>query len=206
MQLNKIIMIIAALGIVSGPAQAIPVVGGVVDTDRFGYSGTITRYASLQDARDNVNSTDTVTVSDRDVSLQIAQNDSLYSDVNYVAGSWFYTIDEQGRAGWGNTTGNTGVGYMQLYDVNGITDTALSMAFNGFDGTYYTQFDLNLVGENLDPYSRLSAYDNVNDGGIWHNYALNMTATGLQGQQTGWNVIEAFNLPTSGYRGLQRYL
>jgi hypothetical protein len=36
----------------------------------------------------------------------------------------------------------------------------------------------------------------VNDGGAWYSYALNLTATGLQGQMTGPGFIEAGNHPT----------
>ena len=113
-------------------------------------------------------------------------------------GSWWYSIVDPG-AGTGNTRGNTGIGFMQLYDDDGNTDTSIDMTFSNFDGTYYTDFNLNLTGENttvVDDYGRFSVYDNVNDAGIWHEYGLALTATGLEGTVTAPGTIEAFNHPT----------
>ena len=196
---RKTLVAFAALtGLTAAGTQAMPFGGGAAVTDRFGYSGTILRYDTLADARDGINSIDRIEVDDRDLSLSVTQDDRDYADANILMGSWWYTTDEQGRAGWGNTTGNTGVGFMQLFDDNGSTDTAVSMAFSNFDGTYYTDFSLSLSGENAaaDDFARLSTYDNVNDGGAWYSYALSLTATGLQGQMTAPNIIEAGNHPT----------
>jgi hypothetical protein len=171
---------------------------GYVSTDRFGYTGTVTRYASLQDAQAGTAATDTVTIGNRDLALYIVNDVPSYdSDINVIMGSWWYTTDPDGRAGYGNTSGNTGIGFMQLYDEDGNTDTSLSMAFSGFDGTYYTQFDLSLTGgaTTESDYGRFSVYDNNNDGGIWHSYSLNLTATGLEGQLAG-NLIASDNHPT----------
>lgn len=165
---------------------------GVASTDRFGYAGTVTRYATLADAESQSNATDTVNVSDRDLSLYID------SDYNIAMGSWWYTTDPSGNAGWGNTTGNTGVGFMQLYDTDASTTVTKDMSFSNFDGTYWTEFNLSLTGANAGAaeYARMSVYDNVNDGGIWHDYALNFTATGLEGVQLSPGVIESTNHPT----------
>lgn len=161
---------------------------GLVDTDRFGYDGTIVRYGSEADARDANHPTDTIDITDRDVALFISSESSTTgltdNDWNAVWGSWYYTTDDQGRAGWGNTNGNTGVGFMQLFDADGSTDTNVDMAFDGYDGTHWTEFHLSLEGKNAgsDDYARLSAIDNVNDGGEWLDYELNLTATGLEGE------------------------
>jgi len=180
------------------------VADGFVSTDRFGYSGTVTRYATLADAQLQANAIDTISVGDRDLSLYIAHADTSVADINIIMGSWWYTMDEQygpglGGAGWGNTTGNTGVGYTQLYDDDASTDTSVSMAFGNFDGTYYTEYTLSIVGQNAGAadYSRFSAIDNVNDGGIWHEYALSFVAGGLEGQVVSPGVIESTNQPTS---------
>ena len=144
---RKTLVAFAALtGLTAAGTQAMPFGGGAAVTDRFGYSGTILRYDTLADARDGINSIDRIEVDDRDLSLSVTQDDRDYADANILMGSWWYTTDEQGRAGWGNTTGNTGVGFMQLFDDNGSTDTAVSMAFSNFDGTYYTDFSLSLSG------------------------------------------------------------
>lgn len=192
----------AALGVVAAPAAA-SFQGGVASTDRFGYAGQLTRHASLADAQAGTNPVDTISVTERDLALTVAQDDTTVSDANYVLGSWWYTQDTffsptQGRAGWGNTTGNTGVGYLQMFDQDASTDTLVDMAFSDFDGTYYRQFDLTLEGAaaGAAEFSRLSAIDNLNDGGIWHSYRVDMTATGLEGQMTSPGVIESNNQPT----------
>ena len=172
--------------------------GGIASSDRFGYEGTITRYGSLIDAQSGTNSIETLNIMDRDLSLYMANNDSVESDFNYMSGSWWYTTHETGTAGWGNTTGNTGPGFMQLYDDDASTDTSVSMEFNNFDGTHYTQFDMSVEGAGADAadYARLSAYDNLNDGGIWHSYSLNMSVFGLEGVMTAPGVIESTNEAT----------
>jgi hypothetical protein len=87
---------------------------------------------------------------------------------------------------------------MQLYDDDASTDINVEMDFDGFDGTNYTEFTLLLEGENADAndYSRFSAYDNVNDGGIWHEYKLALTATGLDGIEVAPGVFESAGQPT----------
>lgn len=183
---------------------------GSVSTDRFGYSGTVLRYASLADAQNGVNSIDTISVGDRDLGLYIAQNDTVNADRNIMLGTWWYTMDtfygpdpmtneDRGRAGWGNTRGNTGVGYLQLFDTDASTDVSVDMSFGGFDGTFYRDFTLNASGVNAntaDDSSRLSAIDNVNDAGIWHSWNINLTASGLEGQQIAPGIIESTNQPT----------
>ncbi|WP_200345830.1 PEP-CTERM sorting domain-containing protein [Halochromatium glycolicum] len=173
-------------------------IGGLIDTDRFGYSGTISRYDTRSDAENGVNPIDTISIGDRDLSLYIADNDQVAPNFNMMMGSWWYTTDDQGRSGWGNTRGNTGVGFLQLYDNDSSTDSSLSMMFDAFDGTYYTEFEMDLEGSDAgsSDYARLSAYDNVNDGGVWHSYSLNLTATGLQGEEIAPGVIESTVQPT----------
>ncbi len=191
----------AAMMIVAGAAQA--QMDGLISTDRFGYNGTVVRYASLADAQSGSNAIETVAIGDRDLSVYVAHNDSVETDFNYMSGSWWYTTNEQygtgqGSAGWGNTTGNTGVGFLQLYDADANTDTSVAMSFDNFDGTHYTEFNLSVQGSNAGAadYSRFSAYDNLNDGGIWHNYDLSLTATGLTGTEVSPGIIESNVHPT----------
>ncbi len=177
---------------------------GAISTDRFGYTGSVVRYGSLADAQSGSNPIgEIISVDNRDLSVGIVNDYADYSgDMNVLMGSWWYTTNTQfsatqGSAGWGNTTGNTGVGFIQLYDADSSTDTSLDMTFSNYDGTHYTQFDLAISGVNAgaDDYSRFSAIDNVNDGGIWHEYNMMLTATGLEGVASG-GIIEAFNHPT----------
>jgi hypothetical protein len=170
---------------------------GIIDTDRFGYDGTIQRYDTLGNAQNGTGATDTINVTDRDAAIKVVNDYSGDHDQNIVMGSWWYSTSGNG-AGWGNTTGNTGVGFMQLFDDDGSTDTSVDMSFSDYDGTHYTQFNVNLTGENTnaDDHGRLSAIDNNEDGGIWHSYELDLTAKGLEGNQLGPGHIEANNHPT----------
>lgn len=174
---------------------------GYISTDRFGYAGTITRYATLGDAQSGTNATDVISVSDRD--LAVFSSSGLGNDANIIMGSWWYSTAVDGNGdplgpGHGNTTGNTGVGFMQLFDDDGNTDTNVDMGFKGFDGSNYTEFVLSLTGENAgaDDYGRLSAIDNTNDGGTWLNYQMELTASGLAGTADGSGFVTANNHPT----------
>lgn len=186
----------AAMIFVAGAAQA--QFDGLISTDRFGYTGTVVRYASLADAQSGSNPIETVSIGDRDLSVYVAHNDTVDADFNYMGGSWWYTTDASGNAGHGNTRGNTGPGFLQLYDEDANTDTSVSMSFDNFDGTHYTEFNLSLQGTNAGAadYGRLSVYDNVNDGGIWHTYNLSLTATGLTGMEVSPGIIESGTHPT----------
>jgi hypothetical protein len=183
-------------------ASAGPV--GLIDTDRFGYNGTIERFNSLSDAQAGTNAIDSITVGDRDISL-FFQRGQAGSDANIALGSWWYTTDDQGRAGWGNTRGNTGVGFMQLFDADASTSDTIDFAFDGFNGSEYTTFKFRAEGSNATPaddYARLSAIDNVNDAGEYYDYTVELTATGLSGTD-GDNdgVVEALNTQPTGVTG-----
>lgn len=194
-------------------ALATPVLAvdaGVVSTERFGYSGSVQRFATLADAQAGTNIIDTLTVGDRDLLMSFIKDDTDFADENIALGSWWHTLDTffsptEGRAGWGNTRGNTGVGYMQLFDTDASTDTSVSMAFDNFDGTFWTEFDFSVTGGNAnsaDDFARFSAIDNVNDGGIWHEYDFSFTASGLEGVQVTPFVIESNNQPTGVSGGI----
>lgn len=190
-----------ALICATSAAQAGPALGGAFITDRLGYSGIINRFGSLNDAQGNGESPiDQIQVTDRDLSLGVVSNDSYYIDnSHWMFGSWWYTTDPQGRDGWGNTTGNTGTGFLQLIDYTGATDTSISMSFGGFDGNDYDEFSLDISGENAGAaeYARLSTTSsNTHDSGVWHQYDLSMTVTGLNGDEVSPGVIESFDHPT----------
>jgi hypothetical protein len=193
---------VLTIAVFSGAATATPI-GGIFQTDRFGYTGEVNRYGTLADAQGRVNSTDTIAIGvdvdgddsreHRDAGMQFQYNAGAYDagysdDLNYLSGSWWYSTHANG-GGWGNINGNTGIGFMQLYDEDGSTDTSISMDFSNFDGTHWTDFTLSVEGENLDPYSRFSVYDNVHDGGEYLEYALNITATGLEGVEAGDQIV-----------------
>jgi len=170
--------------------------GGIISTDRFGYSGTVERYATLIDAQNKTNLVSSVSITNRDLALYIS---SVGEDVNVIMGSWWYTTHPSGSAGYGNTTGNSGMGFLQLYDADGSTDVTRSFSFGDFDGTYYTSFSMNLTGANANAADFSRFWVDYQGGGadkvIYHNYELDLKATGLEGVETN-GVIEAFNHPT----------
>jgi len=176
--------------------------GGAISTDRFGYTGTVLKYNTLEDAKSGQNLQQTIAISDRDLSLFVVDNlGSYYNNASIIMGSWWYTTHASGSAGWGNTRGNTGVGFVQLYetDPSALTRDNVSMGFSDFDGTYWTTFNFSLSGTNASyatSYARFSTSTNTGDRGVYHEYNLQLTATGLEGVKTG-SLIEASTHPTN---------
>jgi hypothetical protein len=189
---KRLAMLLIFIGLVSAVAQ-----GGVISTDRFGYTGTTTKYATLEDAQSGQNAISTTTIGNRDLSLFIVDDQpSYYGDTTAIMGSWWYSTDPSGNPGYGNTSGNTGVGFLQLYEDPATTLNSLTMGFGNYDGTYYTTFSVALTGSNSTTNARFSPFtSNTNDGGIYLSYMLNLTASGLQGQDVG-GLIESTNQPT----------
>lgn len=189
------------------PALVMAQIGGAISTDRFGYTGSVERYDTLADAQAGTNIKETISVGNRDLSLFIVKNlGSYWTDASIVMGSWWYTTDPSGSAGYGNTRGNTGVGFLQIYEdpfgyspTTSLTRTSLSMGFGGFNGTNWTTFSINMSGVNANyasSYARFSPFtSNNDDAGTYLEYSLSLTATGLLGTQTG-SLIEATNHPT----------
>jgi PEP-CTERM putative exosortase interaction domain len=181
--------------------------GGVFSTDRFGYTGNVVRYLTEGDARNGVNAQETIDIGvdvagddsreHRDASFYFVDNAGTYdTDNNILTSSWWYSTTT--GEGNGNINGNTGIGFMQLYDDDSSTDTSVSMDFSNFDGTHWTDFTLSAQGTNATAaadYARFSAYDNVHDAGTYLEYDLNIMASGLEGVQTG-NEIVATNHAT----------
>lgn len=190
---------LASFLVIAGTASNAHAVGYLFDTDRFGYEGTVTRYNNKNDAESDTSSIETVTIEDRDAAFYFADGMPGFSyDYNVLMGSWWYSTASSGSRGSGNTNGNTGIGFMQLYDSDGSTDTALDMGFQSYDGTHYTEYYLDISGTDAtaaEDSARFSVYDNVHDAGTYINYDLNIVAEGLEGTKTG-GVITANNHPT----------
>ena len=196
----------ATIMLVAFPAAAAPT--GSFVTERLGYDGTIERFGTKQDAQNQTNQIGSdINVSNRDIYLGFDDNS------NIALGSWWHTENtsfgpDKGIAGFGNTTGNTGVGFVQLFDGDGSTDTTKEFSFGGFDGSVYTEFSATISGKDADgdDAARLSAFDNLQDGGIFHDYSIDLTVSGLQGTDTDNDgLIESNDEPTNvagGFKGL----
>ena len=202
--MNKtVVKTIALVAITSGSVHAAPIVSdaGWVKSDRFGYSGTITRYS---DAELN-NQVDMINVTERDLSLYTVFGSANESAAAVAMGSWWYSIavDSNGEPkgdGWGNSHGNTGAGFMQYYNYGDFEDasqiTDVSFGFDNFDGTHWTDFSFSMNIQNGDAASRLSAPSNNNDGGVFLDMNIAFQATGLEGLQVG-DMIQATGEPAS---------
>lgn len=193
-------LVITLTACLSSTVAAAPL-GGWVSTDRFGYTGSVVRYGSLQDAESRTSPLGSTQISDRDLSLTIVDGAPTFGpDMNIIMGSWWYTTSNPYQGdGWGNTRGNSGTGFAQLYDSDSSTDTSVDMEFSGFDGTYWTTFTLLLTGANAGSadYARLWVdYQGLGaDKVLFHSYTLALTATGLLGEQSG-DTISASNHPS----------
>ena len=202
--MNKaVVKTIVLAAVASGSVHAAPIVSdtGWVKSDRFGYSGTITRYS---DAELN-NQIDTIDVTDPDLSLYTVLGISSEPTGAVAMGSWWYStaVDSNGEpkgAGWGNSHGNTGAGFMQYYNYGDYKDTSqisdVTFGFDNFDGTHWTDFSFSMNIQNGDAVSRLSAPSNSNDGGVFLDMNISFQATGLEGLQVG-DMIQATGEPGS---------
>lgn len=164
-------------------------------TDRLGYSGTAVKYDTQFDLDNKVNAVDTVNFSDRDAALFFEDGSAAIA-----MGSWWYTTDPGGSPGFGNTNGNTGTGFMQLFDDDFSSVDSFSMVFDGFDGTNWTEANLSVAGSDApysDDFSRFSLPANTGDSGEFLSYELDIAVGGLAGMETSPGWVEASNHPTS---------
>lgn len=179
--------------------------GYVVSTDRVGYTGTVTRYASLDDALGATNPLGTYAMpsregsTSRDFSIYASQDYPSIDALTYLSSAWWYTT----IAGGINTPSNSNSGFLQLYDVGNDTVTATDASFGDYDGQYYTSLTLTLTGADAKyntEYGRLWAAPRE-DGAAnttranFISYDLDMTFTGLQGQASSTGIV-ATNHPT----------
>ncbi len=175
-------------------------------TDKFGYTGTMTKYASLADAQTNSNAISNHTFAQRDGALYVLKNastfDNLTPNANVFMTAWYYTTDQDhGQySGWGNPNNNTD-SFAQLYDADGSTTVTKS---GGWTSNAYDTFNVSVSGVNADyanDYSRLWNGKAAGAGEPTHggfvNYSLNMTATGLNGLEIAPGFFESSNHPTS---------
>jgi len=169
---------------------------GVFITDRFGYSGSIIRYASLSDARNGVNSLDTTSVSNRDLSVYVVNNTG--ADQMIVMESWYYTAEDGSRD-------ISGAGFLQLSDSSAED---VSIGFHDM----FTKCTLSLRGDGAG--GRFSTANDMGGGcdtGRFLEYELDISAGGLNGVSSLHNpvdlgggilgmaiVAEAYDHPGSG--------
>ena len=190
------------------PAMQALAQGGYVATNRFGYSGSVTRYSTLADLQNNVNGT-TFNNPQRDLGLFMIDNNAAYVNqfpgVNPATESIFLTAwwFSPASDGVGNPN-NTSVGFLQMYDNDGATLSSIATQWNN---TARTSFTFSASGTNSIP--GCTSYPpedcgrlyngNTATGGSFLTYSLGLTANGLAAASynatTG--VWESVSDPTS---------
>lgn len=164
-----------------------------VSSDAFNYNGTVTRYASLSDAQNNVNAIGTFNMANRDGALYQGKNSPTaylgagYENANQLLTAWYYTTDTGHGAysGWGNPN-NTLDSFMQLNDVPGSFTSSSTASWNAG----FTALTVNIAGGGANVQSRLWPGTNAGgDGGVFVDYNINYTISGLNATLdggTGW--------------------
>ena len=145
----------AAAWACAGLVQAVPLSVGF---DNFTYSGTVTRYATLDDAQNQTNATGgpytigtatngthSTRADARDGNLSVTSTaPAAYgTDLTYLSTAWYFTTSPANGTGWGNPN-NTNDGFIQYY----LTSSAPTV--NGGWQPGYTQFQLTVIGGNGD--------------------------------------------------------
>ena len=174
--------------------------GGYASTDRFGYSGTVTRYGTQADLLANNNGT-SAAFPHRDLGLYFVDNNPGFAGTYPPTAAYFLSA-------WylngGSTPSNQNAGFIQLADDDGGSITSASYSF--LDGAR-TVFNFSATGGNsiygcssaVSDCGRLWDGTTQASGGIFHSYSLGFTASGLAAATfnptTG--VYESASDPTS---------
>ncbi|MCZ7580099.1 MAG: PEP-CTERM sorting domain-containing protein [Fimbriimonadaceae bacterium] len=198
----------------------------VVDSDMFGYDITVTRYGSLADAmaqQNAVSGPHTVLGADpsdprggmRDVWMGFYKDrPSYYNNFAGLMTAWYFTLDPNQGDGWGNPN-NTNTGFVQVYD--NMADSVVSwtggwstLAPGVGDGSSFT-FTVT-GGMHADPaeYPRLWAAPEIGGAGeitkgIFHQYYVSATVTGLTANDDGFGWYESMDAPggiSGGFTGI----
>jgi hypothetical protein len=171
-------------------------------TDRFGYTGTVTKYATLSDAQAGTNGTSASIGADRDMAVFILNDHNAfgpsYANANVVMSAWYYT---------GSPT-NQNNSFVQLYDQDGSTDTVKT---GRWTSSAHDTFEVVLKGSNAGAADTARLW-NANSpagpaaatAGTFLDYEFKMIASGLNGVNSA-GFVSAVEEPTaiSGhFRGL----
>jgi hypothetical protein len=184
--------------------------------DNFNYSGSVTRYGTLADARAGTNALSTTEISTatndtrqtlpnaRDGNLYVAKSSPGYdpADLSYFSTAWYFTTFPANGNGWGNPN-NTNTGFVQYYD-----ESAAPVVSGGWSNGN-TQFSVQIQGGDGDSFNvgRLWAAPSTggpssDTAGKFIEFSLSMTAdfamaATLNGG-TGWYEMDADPLAMTG--------
>lgn len=205
--MNRCSRAVTALALLAvAGATSLAAQGAYVSSDRFGYSGTITRYGSLTDLLNQTNpiSGSPFGVPARDLGLYMVNGNAAfggaYANASIFLSAWYYP----------SSPSNQNTGFIQMYDGNGGSVTSMSGTWLDGARTAY-QFSVtggNTVRGGCDGFTgdcgRLwnagsSLGSSETTAGVFHSYALSFTATGLT--SATWNattgVWESRSEPTA---------
>lgn len=187
-------------------------------TDKFGYTGTVTKYGSLADAQAGQNPiSGPHSFQQRDGALYVTNSAPTYDpqDSNYFLTAWYYTTEantngfpkddpngDRYYSGWGNPN-NTTDSFVQLADLDGSTDVTR----NGFwtNGSYDT-FKVQVTGALADYPNDFARLWNAPAGpgagepttGTFITYTIDITASGLVGAYNPVSgLVESNNHPSN---------
>ncbi len=197
---------IIAAGAMLAHAPAAEAAAMSVVTDRLAYSGTVSRYASLEDAQAGINPLGTYAITskngNRDLALYLTDDGNGNREA-YILTAWYYSITGNPNSGVANPN-NVQEGFFQIGDQDGNTVTSMTGLFSS-DGTAFT-IQITGSGAHRDPsqpphdYARLwpAPFDGRQEWsyGYYHSYALDLTLSGLNGVYDE-GVFTAENEPTS---------
>ncbi|MEI2719387.1 MAG: PEP-CTERM sorting domain-containing protein [Gemmatimonadales bacterium] len=188
---------------VAGTASA----QGYVATDRFGYSGTISRYTNQTDALNGVNavSGSPFVVGARDLGLYMVDGNLGFGGATYANSAIFLSA-------WylngGNTPTNQNDGFVQMYDVEGGSVTSMT---TGWTDAGMTSFAFSVSGgptvaggcDGSGDCGRLWNAGSASGpasvtGGVFWAYSLSFVASGLAPAiwNAGTGVYESNSNPT----------
>lgn len=188
-----------------------------VSYENLNYSGTVTRYGSLEDAKAGSNALGTHTIATatngsqstlpnaRDGQVFVGRSAPGYAtpDYAYFSTSWYFTETPGNGYGWGNPN-NTNDGFIQFYNY-GTLATTIDGGWSNAGKT----FTLNMSGGDgdSDNAARLWAPDNVGGpasvtGGTFHAFDLGMVASFTNAAtvngSTGWLESNATPMSLTG--------
>lgn len=152
--------------------------GIVVHTDRYSYSGTVTRYDNLQDALAGTNPGTTYAIPQRDVSLRFRDSSTGLADPGSSDSAFFFVPNWQGVPAF-----NQNHGFVQIADADGATIQSGDALFNPAGDAFGV---LAIGGNAAKPQFARLGHDPSMNGlsaavtqGVFHEYALDAVFTGL---------------------------
>ena len=200
---KRVVPGVAAVVVAGGFLGLVPAAEAAmtVAIDRLAYSGTVTRYATREDAWEGHNALETHTITgndgNRDLAIYLTDDGQGNREV-YIMTAWYYSTNpEKGPySGHGNPS-NTNVGFFQIYDDDASSLTDLSAAFSP-DGTTFA-LSVNGSGAHYDTTQSSSDLARmwaaplsgaaVITAGVFEHYELSLAMFGMESTtENGWTT------------------